>query len=329
MKESIGIDVSMDTLDVALYNGRNYTSKRYENSNRGFKEIESEFLKYNKSTIIITMEATGTYHLKAAVYFHENGYTVSVVNPLIIKRYAEMRMLRAKTDAVDSKLIAEYGFNEKPCCFIRKETEREHIMQLLKLIDAIHRMLSENRNRLHALERIPGVDETVCRIYRDICSKLKEKEIEAEKAIQKIIQEYYFQYYTRLSEIPGVGKRVSSLIIGFFGRFENFENSKQVSCFIGLNPSPRQSGISVNGRGTVSKKGNRYMRKIIYMAALSASVYNKACRELYERLLARGKSKRVALVAVANKMIRQIFAIVKYDRIFDPDYKKIYRVVDF
>jgi len=322
MKVSIGIDVSMDTLDVALYDGKTFKSGRYENSKSGFVEIEKDFIGYNGFDSLVSMEATGIYHLKAAVYFHEKGYTVSVINPLIIKRYTEMKMLRAKTDSVDAKAIAEYGYYESPCYFIRKKGQNERIKQLLRQIDALHRMQSENRNRLHALEKIPEADETTLLIYRETALFLKDKEHQAEQKINEILKEFYSDDYKKLIGIPGVGKRLSSLIIGFFGKFESFENAKQVSSFIGLNPSPRQSGISLNGRGTISKKGNRYMRKIFYMASLSASRYNKDCRELYERLIKNGKNKRAALVAVANKLARQIFAIIKYDRIYDQNYQK-------
>ena len=322
MKKSIGIDVSMDTLDVAFYDGKDFKSIRCYNSVEGFREIESELLKHGKSESIITMEATGIYHLKAAVYFYEKGYLVSVLNPLIIKRYSEMKMLRAKTDSVDARTIAEYGFNENPCYYKRKDNKKERIIQLLRQIDALHSMQSENRNRLHALDKIPEADEKALSIYRELNILLKAKESEAEQRIQEILKESYADENRRLNEIPGVGKRLSSLVIGFFGEFEDFNNAKQVSSFIGLNPSPRQSGISLNGRGTISKKGNKYMRKIFFMAALSASKHNRACKVQYERLLANGKSKRVALIAVANKMARQIFAVVKYNRIFDPDYQK-------
>lgn len=322
MKKSIGIDVSMNTLDVALYDGNSYICKVYENSENGFKNLEKDLPKGRKSDKQISMEATGVYHLKAAVYFQDKGYSVSVINPLIIKRFGEMKMLRAKTDPVDARTIAEYGFREKAYSFIRKDGKRERISQLLKQIDDIHKMQTENNNRIHALNKVPVADETVVSIYKGISEFLKMNEHEAEKRIKTILEESFQSEYQKLIEIPGVGDRVSSLIIGFFGQFDHFENAKQVSSFIGLNPSCRQSGASINGRGSISKKGNRYMRKILFMAALSAGKYNKTCMALYERLLSRGKSKRVALIAVANKLIRQIFAITKYDRIYDENYEK-------
>ena len=320
MKVSIGIDVSMDTLDVALYDGKSHKILRCENRETGFSEIEKELIGYDRANILISMEATGIYHLKMAVYFHERGYSVSVLNPLIMKRYTEMKMLRAKTDSVDARAIAEYGYTESPCYFIPKKGQNERITQLLKLIDGLHRTKSEIRNRFHAFKRVPGADETALLICEELEACINAEIRQAEQKINQILKEYYSDDNKRLREIPGVGERLSSLVIGFFGKFENFDNAKQVSSFIGLNPSPRQSGISLNGRGIISKKGNRYIRKIFYMAALSASKHNSACKAQYERLLANGKSKRVALIAVANKLARQIFAVMKYDRIYDPNF---------
>ena len=323
MKKSIGIDVSMNTVDVVRYDGKFTKNTQYKNTVEGFQKLEDEISKGDTSETIITMEATGIYHLQAAYYFSEKGYTVSVVNPLIIKRYSEMKMLRAKTDSVDARTIAEYGFHEKPWYFIQKDDGRDHIVQLLKQIDALHAMQTENRNRLHALQRIPHADIRTLEIYQEIDTMLKRKEQEAEQRIDTIAKELYADVYKSLLDIPGVGKRLAALILGFFGEFENFNNAKQVSSFIGLNPSANQSGVSVHGRGVISKKGNRYMRKIFYMAALSAKEYNKTCREQYNRLISNGKCKKVALVAVANKLARQIFAIVKNGMIYDPCYQKI------
>jgi transposase len=322
MKKSIGIDVSMATLDVVLYNNDLHKSKQFENSEKGFREIEDEILNHRKTNNLISMEATGVYHLKAAAYFQERGYKVSVVNPLIIKRYSEMKMLRAKTDPVDARTIAEYGFNEKPYYFKPKDNKREQIAQLLKQINALQKMRTETGNRLHAIKKVPGADDTAIAIYMDMKKYLKMNEKKAEKRIDKLIQENYRDEYERLIQIPGVGKRTASIVIAFFGKFENFQNAKQVSSFIGLNPSPKQSGTSVKGKGPISKKGNKYIRKMIYMATLSASRYNKSCTELHDRLIDKKKKGRIVLIAVANKLYRQIFAIVKYNRIYSENYQK-------
>lgn len=322
MEESIGIDVSMDTLDIVLYDGKTYKIGHYQNNDAGFKEIEKEFLNGIRFNKLISMEATGVYHLKVAEYFYSRGYIVSVVNPLIIRRYSEMRMLRAKTDPVDARTIAEYGYSEKPYYFRPKFNKREQIAQLLKQINVLHKMQTQNGNRLHAIKKIPEADEVAISIYMNMKDYLKKQEKEAEKRIKELIKENYIDEYKTLMKIPGVGKRTSSIVIAFFGKFENYQNAKQVSSFIGLNPSPKQSGVSVKGKGAISKKGNKYIRKTIYMAALSASRYNKACMNLHDRLIAKGKKERVVLIAVANKLFRQIFGVVKNDRIYSENYLK-------
>jgi len=255
MKKSIGIDVSMNTLDVSVFDGDSFTNTKYKNTIAGFISLENDLLDINKSELIITMEATGIYHLNVATFFNSKDYTVSIVNPLIIKRYGEMKMLRAKTDSVDARIIAEYGFYEKPYFFTPKNRQREHILQLLKQIDALHKMQSENRNRLHAIQRVPNVDETAISIYEELKIILKEQENKAIKKIREIVKATYSLDSKRLAQIPGVGERASSVIIGFFGQFETFENAKQVSSYIGINPSVKQSGISLNRQGGVSKKG--------------------------------------------------------------------------
>ena len=255
------------------------------------------------------MEATGTYHLKAAKTLYQSGYIVSVVNPLIIRRYAEMKMLRAKTDPVDSRVIAEYGFSHKIVEYRPKCRQMELILQLSKAIDDLNTIKTANNNRIEALKQDPDVNIEVVNIYRefDISYKLKIKELE--KRIKELLKED--EVVKRLKSIPSIGERIAPVMRSIFGEFELFENAKQVASFIGVNPSPYSSGSSVKRKGAISKKGNGYLRKLLYMASWSAVNYNKQCSMLYKRLLANGKDKQVALIAVANKLIRQMFAVVK------------------
>ncbi|WP_367355398.1 transposase [Atribacter sp.] len=92
--------------------------------------------------------------------------------------------------------------------------------------------------------------------------------------------------------------------------------------FLGLAPQISQSGKD-KGKAWLSKKGNGYLRRLLYLAALSASRSNAQCRELYQRLLAKGKPKKVALIAVANKLLRQAFAVLKSGCPYDPHYLKL------
>jgi transposase len=101
------------------------------------------------------------------------------------------------------------------------------------------------------------------------------------------------------------------LPVSILRKFEGFKRAKDVGSFVGLCPSPVESGSSVRGKGSIKKRGNPYVRQVFYMCALSAVRSNPYCKDLYERLLERGKSKTEALVAVAHKLLRQCYGVLK------------------
>ncbi|MBU4270201.1 IS110 family transposase [Candidatus Dependentiae bacterium] len=314
MKLSIGIDVSKKTLDVVFFNGESFIPYNFLNNQDGIQRLIQEILKYREYEVIITMEATGVYHLNLANQLYAQGYTVSVMNPLVIKRFSEMKMVRAKTDSVDARVIAQFGFEQNPYIYTPKPDNCQGIVYYLKAIEDLLHLKTQNSNRIEALsccnDAPRGIVESLRKVNECITMEIKE----AEKAIKNIIKQHNQEQYQRLKKIPGIGDRTSSAIIGYFNEFECFETAKQVVSFIGVNPSPRISGTSVRGRGAISRKGNKYLRKLFYMAALSASRHNHSCEQLYNRMLLKGKDKKLALTAVANKLIRQVFAIVKYKR---------------
>lgn len=320
MKMSIGFDVSKETLDVAFFDNNKIEHFQVANSVKGFKEIQKKCDASPTGEQMITMEATGVYHQCAAEYFHLRGFSVSVVNPLIIKRYGEMKMLRAKTDKVDSKSIAQYGFSESPSPYKQKSEKTLKIKGFLKAIDDLKTIRTQNMNRLEALAHHAVVITEVQKIYVDLNQIIENQIKQIEKDIVQLAKQEYGKQYDNLLSIPGVGDRTASAVVGHFDSMSDFESAKQLASFIGINPSLRRSGSSVRGRGAISKKGNGYLRKLFYMAALSASRYNKSCKDLYDRLLAKGKKKKIALVAVMNKLVRQVFAVVKYNREYNPNF---------
>lgn len=323
MKKSIGIDVSKRKVDVSFYDGKGHREFSCENTESGLDRLKERISRQGGSEVLITMEATGTYHRRMAAGLHEAGYTVSVMNPLIIKRYGEMKMIRAKTDPVDARLIAEYGYYQKPMIYEPKSLECQKITTLLTTIEGLHRVKGQNRNRIEALTQSPWCSQEAIESIRRINRVIDEEVRHIENHITHLMEAWYGEEYRRLICIPGIGKRMAAAIIGYFQGFEHFEKAKQAASYIGINPSPKDSGTSIKGRGMISRKGNRYLRKIVYMAALSASRHNHECARLYNRLLAKGKKKKVALIAVANKLIRQVFAIVKNQREYIPLYQPV------
>lgn len=320
---SIGFDVSKETVDVTFFDGRRIDYIQIENNQKGFEQILRKNGNFAIEDQHVTMESTGVYHERIRDYFYNRGYRVTVVNPLIIKRYCEMKMMRAKTDSVDSRMIAMYGFYEKTIPYRAISEKRAKIKAFLKIIDDFKRMKIQNRNRLEALSHSSAGTEDIQNIYVKLNRVIDEQIKDIEKKIITLAEEENKEAFNNLKTIPGVGERIAAAITGYFGKLENFETAKQMVSFIGINPSVKQSGKSVRGRGSISRKGNSYLRKLLYLAALSASKHNADCSRLYERLLSQGKEKKLALIAVANKLARQIFAIVKYNRVYDPFFSSV------
>lgn len=316
----IGIDVSKDKLDISEYNGNQHLMFQISNTNKAILHYLRKFQPINQVHVI--MEATGAYHMVLFSLLVKLDFPTSVVNPLIIKRYSQMKMLRAKTDQVDARLIAEYGFEQNPRLSKLPPEVQIKITSLFKAVRTYQKLISILKNNVHALTTSGLAEKSIVQSYnRSIRSHIM-KIKRFEQLILEIVETHYKDLYIRLKIIPGVGPKTASMIIGFFGNFENFENVKQVVSYVGLNPNPRMSGKSVKKGSSISKKGNPLLRKILYLAALSAKQYNPECKEQYERLLNKGVPKVKAQIAVAHKLLRQIFAIVKYNRIWCPYYHK-------
>ena len=138
--------------------------------------------------------------------------------------------------------------------------------------------------------------------------------------MQQIATDHYSDLLTNLKSIPGIGKKTAMLLILVSGGFDRFDDYRKLSSYIGICPRIFESGSSVKGKPRICKMGMAKVRASLYVASWSAKRCNKACRELYERLLAKGKAKKLALIAVANKLLKQAFAIAKAQSKYQENY---------
>jgi len=111
------------------------------------------------------------------------------------------------------------------------------------------------------------------------------------------------------------------MLLVYSNLYRDFDNYRQFIAYVGLCPVHRQSGSSVKGRSYISKKGNKMLRNHLFMCSFTACAHNPQCKALYERLVAKGKSKKLALIAVCNKLIKQSFGVIKNGLPYDPAYK--------
>lgn len=315
-KETFGVDISKDVFDVhGSISGHN----QYKNDASGFKK----FLKDLPKEALVVMEATGYYHYRLAQFLYKNQTIVSVVNPLSVKRFIQMKLAKVKTDKSDAKMICEYGLvNEAPLYNALTDVQSE-CLQLFRALDIYIKHRTSAKNKMHG-EEVLGMPSKF--IYRSLrkTKKYYDKEIKViEAKILSLVKEDQQQQLSLLTSVPGIGQKTALFLIVITDGFSKFETASQLCSYVGITPTIRESGSSVRGRARISKVGNRKLRNLLFLCSFNASKYNKACREVYERLVNKGKSKKLALIAVANKLIKQCFAIAKTGRPYDETYVSV------
>lgn len=311
--EIYGIDISKDVFDVyGSKNGQN----QFKNDEKGFVS----FMKHLPKSVLVVMEATGYYHYRLAQFLYKSGVNVSVVNPLSVKRFIQMKLAKVKTDKSDAKAICEYGqMNDVPLYTALNEVQSE-CLQLFRLLDSYLKQRTASKNKLHGEETL-GIPSKF--VYRSLKRNVKhlQKEITSlEERLLDLVKQDQQHQLTLLKSIPGMGVKTALFLIVVTDGFKKFETSSQLCSYVGITPTIRESGSSVRGRSRISKVGNKKLRNLLFLCAFSACKHNKACREIYERLVAKGKSKKLALIAVANKLLKQAFAIAKSGRPYDENF---------
>lgn len=308
-----GVDISKDVFDVANSAGKHV---QFTNDGSGFKS----FLKTLSNGDLVVMEATGYYHYRLAQFLYEQGIKVSVVNPLSVKRFIQMKLSKVKTDKSDARAICEYAtVNEVPLYTAKDENQAESL-QLLRLIEIYTKQSTALKNKLHG-EKVLGKPSKIA--YHSLNRSLKavQKEIKIlEDRLTEIVKEEQQKQLSLLKSIPGMGNKTAIMLLVLTDGFSNFENARQLCCYAGITPTIRESGNSVRGRSRISKMGNAKLRNLLFMCSFTACKHNKACREIYERIIAKGKSKKLALIAVCNKLLKQAFAVAKSGLPYDENY---------
>lgn len=328
-KTVIGIDVAQDSLAVSIYDGRHHEVIEIDYTQTALRKNLLNRFKKEKESVVFVMEATGIYHTKLTYLLCENAFKVSVLNPFVIKKYAEMNLMRVKTDSVDAKLIAQYGYEyqSKLLFYVLKSDARVHVDNTIKVIDDLLQQKTMSKNQRHALKKQAHHCKDILSSYDRHIKFINKEIVKLEKYLERLLNESFAEEYKLLRSIPGIGLKTSSMIIAIFDSFKAFENPKQACSFAGIAPNPYQSGTSVKGRGRISKRGNPLARKILYMGALSATIHNPMIRSQYQRLVENGKSKMVAMVAAANKLLRQAFGVLKSGVPFDAEYMKVRKMI--
>ena len=312
----IGIDVSKDSFVAAYPSKSGYTTKTFKNIANGVRQ----FINSLPEDCHCVMEATGNYSMLLLYLLQKANITVSMENPQKIKHFARAMLSTTKTDEIDAKLIAMYGEKMEPEPYKIPSESILLLKQKRTVLRQLKKQLTMWTNLQESMEPLPKKDPASKVAIEQTIKFLRKQISKLEDEITHLSNKEFKRQMELLTSIRGSGESIASALIIATGGFTYFSSAKQISRFLGLCPTYQQSGSSVNVKGHINRNGDTHLRSQLYIAALASIRYNAACKETFERLKAKGKSGKVAVIAIANKLIRQAFAVVTNDRPYIDGY---------
>ena len=316
-KQYCGIDISGNTFDICyLTTDGVFEWQHLENNTAGFKKL----LQHCDSNFHFVMETTGVYHLPLAFYLHEKKCTYSIVNALQIKRYIQMNLERNKTDKKDAYHICNYGIVNNPPLYEMPDQQYFECKSLNNAIEGITNEITSFKNKLHALSKLKIDTKVIEKSYKKIVKELSLELKKLEAELNKKLNAWHPELVQLVSSVVGIGKRATATLIVSTQGFKHTQKYQQLISYAGLSPKEYSSGTSIKGRVKICKQGGGRLRHILYMCALNAKENNLECKLLFDRLVEQGKNKKLAVIAVCNKLLKQVFGVVKNQTMFDRNY---------
>ena len=311
----LGIDVGKEYIDCELL-GEKRATKRVTNTVRGFEQLDAWLRNRKVRKVHACMEATGGWSEEIAYYLQDRGHVVSIVNPMQIRAFGQSELSRAKTDKADAALIARFCLAMNPPAWEAPSPAEKRLRQLVRRRRSLIEMRTQEQNRLES----PG-NESIEESIRQMIATLDQQIAEREAEIKQTIDDDDDLRGKRnlIESIDGIGPTTSATLLAETPHISKFESSKALAAFAGVCPQIKQSGRSVSSSRT-TKIGNREIRKVLYMAAMSALRYNAVIRAFADRLRERGKTKMEIIVASMRKLIVLVFGVLKTGRPFDPSW---------
>ena len=301
----IGVDVAKDKLDITL-NGKVITIKNQK------KEIQKKFLDKhsNPQSTLVVVEATGGYESTLVHVLQEKNVPVAVVNPRRVRDFASALGLDAKTDSIDAGVIALYGQVAKPQPLVAKSEHQKKTEALVDRRSQLLDLINQEQNRLAQCDD----NEIAGFIRKSIKSLKKERDlIDKRIADQLANDEQNARKIQILRSCKGVGVVTVSTLIAKLPELGTI-NREAIAKLVGIAPMNNDTGKSTGKRFIFG--GRACVRKVLYMATLVATRFNPQIKSFYQRLLAAGKLKKIALVAAMRKLLTILNSLVKQDQLW-------------
>ena len=387
-EQFLGIDISKDSFDIALLesSGEIKLQKKLSMDRDGFNTLLKYLSSYSKEKLLVSMEATGIYHLPLLSFLLENSFKSVVINPILIKSFIDSTTLRkTKNDKKDATSIALFSLKSHQSLHLASTDTIESIRPLIRERESLSKEVAKLKTEIKAIlvQLFPELLNNTNVFTKSILNlllqapsrrairNLKKQKIQkildstsgnkvrisateirslakssiaiSDKYLEKVLTSKIRRLITIQNElslldeelqnsleesdinndieilqsIPGVGTVTSKNFMIEVSSIDKFHSVRQLCAFIGIDPSVKQSGTSINYRGKISKRGNASLRRTIWQMAIGTIRTCPKFHDYFTKKREEGKKFKQAVIAVANKLLRTIFILLKNKTKFD------------
>lgn len=309
MEQYIGIDVAKEELSV--FDGKN---ERIFKNRQGL----SAFGAYLRRTfpdlckVILIFEATGPYSRYLVEFCSTQGIKAWIVNPKKSSHFAKALGNRSKTDPIDARTLYTFSKVVDPKDILVPQIDhvREELSLYLASYEFVIKTQTALSNRIEALTHHPHAPKELIALVKHNLTRAKKEEVRLIARMETLIKadRDLHRDYANLLTITGIGKISAITLLALF-RTHGETTRSEITALVGLDPTRKESGTSVNGRRKISKGGNKRVRKILYFPTLSAIQHNRTIHTFYERLVANHKPGKLAVIASMRKLVLIAHAI--------------------
>ncbi|WP_197171840.1 IS110 family transposase [Novipirellula aureliae] len=294
-----------------FFTSRGALPKVVENDEASFKTKLGKKVKSFKDALFV-VEATGGYERQIVKWLQANDLDVAIVNPKQVRHFAKGIGHDAKTDPIDAKVIAKFGEVVQPEPKAIPCSESEKLDALVTRRKQLLDLINQESNRLKQ-----AYGSEVKEMIRESLESLKNQKKALEKRIKKAVaaDKKNARKIEICESVDGVGKVTVATLMSDLPELGQL-NRAEIAKLVGIAPIDRDSGTK--SRKRLTQGGRSYIRKVLYMATLVATRRNPVIQVYYQRLLAKGKLKKVALVAAMRKLITTLNYLVKTDQLWEP-----------
>lgn len=300
----VGVDVSKAKLDIALPE----EMLTVKNNTEAIQQLVDRI---GSDSVLVVMEATGGYENQLVQVLHHHGIALAVVNPRRVRDFAKGIGKDAKTDPIDARVIAYYGEIVKPAAQLAKSDDTKKLGALVERRRQLLGLIGQENNRLQQVD-----DAEIKKLIQKSLEMLKKQLKTVDERLAKAIKKPTACHQRKvaiLESAKGIGPVAISTFLAELPELGEL-NRTEIAKLVGVAPINNDSGQHAGKRKTIG--GRSYVRRVLYMATLVATRHNPTIRKFYQRLLANGKQKKVALVAAMRKLLTILNTLIKKDELW-------------